>query len=73
MKKYINSESQKAHFIGEVPEGWREMTTEELQQEEVLSKGKQMEEKIRLLKEKKLEELLLADINTPKDVKEYLK
>ena len=34
MKTYINNKGEKQHFIGAIPAGWREMTANELQQEE---------------------------------------
>jgi Asp-tRNA(Asn)/Glu-tRNA(Gln) amidotransferase B subunit len=41
MKKYINSEGRKAHFVGVVPEGYREMTEEEIQQEQIEFQAKE--------------------------------
>jgi ribonuclease HII len=73
MKIYINSEGKISHFVGAIPDGFREMTEEEIQQyNQKKANKKNIEKQIKLLKEKKLEELLLADKNTPQEVKEYI-
>ena len=41
MKKYINSEGKTQHFIGTVPEGYREMTADEIMQEEQAKQAKE--------------------------------
>jgi hypothetical protein len=76
MKKYINSEGRKAHFISAVPEGWREMTDEEIAAEETERQVKaqeiKKEKQLQILKDKKLEDLIFNDPETPQEIKDYI-
>jgi len=67
MKIYTNLEGKKQHFIGCIPEGWREMTAEELQAEEQAKQALYAKKTILLTEWEKIDRGLKAQFKPIKD------
>ena len=67
MKRYINAENQKMIFVGAISEGWREMTSGEIQTEEQAKQTLDAKKAILLTEWEKIDRGLKAQFKPLKD------